>query len=478
MNARINPGPKRTEQLKEYQIAKYLYYILIRGYYIVLLILPYSVISFIARYILHPFIFKKETRFNKYLRSALLWLGGGLNRAVDYRAHLPIMRILLEYLKHNIEPIKRRSKPLVYLGWCVSPEFLRAFDVHYIIPEAYSVTGSWMGQDVSIHLLETVEAEGGSIESCSASKFGGGAYFTGQMPDPDIIVTSSHPCDSGVSFYPTVENLTGAPMFVLDTPYDTTEGAYRYFEKNLRSMIKFIEKNTGQKMDWNKLKASCEELNRTNFYLQELTAMTRAIPSPVSSQLLTVAWAMKLMGSGSPHLTEMARRMYEASKKRLERGEGWVKDEKIRVIWWDVPIAYISLYPWLEKEFGAMVVGGDLMGRCNTPYVDTSTEESMMLSLAKVHLHASMVRNVRGTYELFMDEFEQIISEYSGDCFIFVGHNGCKHGWGYGRIKKDVCKRMGMPALHMSSDYSDCRNTSEESLKKQITDFFVGNGLA
>jgi len=478
MNVRIDVRGKSTVALKRYRIIRYLYYVLIRGYYYALLLLPYGVLAVVMRYILHPFIFKKETRFNKYIRSALLWMGGWLQSAVDYRAHLPVMRVILDYLRHHIEPIKNRSKPLVYLGWCVSPEFLRAFDVHYIIPEAFSVMGSWLGQEISTHMLEVLESEGGSIESCSASKFGAGAYFTGQMPDPDLIVTSSHPCDSGVAFYPTLQNLAGVPMYVLDTPYGTDEDAYRYFAKNLRSMIQFIEKHTGQKINRGRLKSSCEELNKTNFYLQELTAMTRAIPSPVSSQQLTVAWAMKLMGSGSPHLTEMARIMYENAKARLERGQGWLKEEKIRVIWWDVPIAFISLYPWIEKEFGAMIVGGDLMGRCNTPYVDTSSEESMMLSLARVHLNASMVRNVRGTYELFMDEFEQIISEYSGDCFIFVGHNGCKHGWGYSRIKKDVCRRIGLPALHMSSDYSDCRNTSEESLKKQISDFFISNGLA
>ena len=478
MNVRINLRAKTVFELKEYRIVRYLYYVLIRGYYLALLLLPYGVISLVARYVLHPFIFNKETRFNKYIRSALLWMGGGLHKAADYRAHLPIMRIILDYLRHHVEPIKNRKKPLIYLGWCVSPEFMRAFDVHYIIPEAFSVTGSWLGRDVSNHMLEVLESEGGSIESCSASKFAAGAYFTRQMPDPDLIVTSSHPCDSGVSFYPTLQNVTRVPMYVLDTPYGDDEDSYRYFAENLRSMIRFIEKNTGQKIDWDRLRRSCEELNKTNFYLQELTAMTRAIPSPVSSQQLTVAWAMKLMGSGSPHLTEMARIMYENAKKRLDRGQGWLREERIRVIWWDVPIAFVSLYPWIEKEFGAMIVGGDLMGRCNTPYVDTSSEESMMLSLAKVHLNASMVRNVRGTQELFMDEFEQIIAEYSGDCFIFVGHNGCKHGWGYGRIKKDICKRIGLPALHMSSDYSDSRNTSEESLKKQISDFFIGNGLA
>ena len=125
MNVRINLRRKRSTTLKEYQIIRYLYYVLIRAYYYVLLVVPYPMIAFIGRYILHPFIINKETRFNKYIRSAFMWLGGGLIKTADYRAHRPMMRVILDYLRHHIDPIKDRKRPLVYLGWCVSPEFLR-----------------------------------------------------------------------------------------------------------------------------------------------------------------------------------------------------------------------------------------------------------------------------------------------------------------------------------------------------------------
>ena len=478
MNVKLNIYPKRKSvKLKPYMVAKYCYYILIRSYYYLITYIP-NLTSFFARYIIHPLIFKKETKYNKLVRSAFLWAGGGLISTSDYKAQRGGIKVLLDYLGGHVKPIKKKTKPVVYLGWCVSPEFLRAFDVYYIIPEAMSIAGSFMGQDITHHMLEVIEAEGGSMESCSASKIGAGAYLTNQLPPPDLIVTSSHPCDSGVAFYPTLQNLTKAPMYVLDTPYGKDEGSYEYYAHNIWGMIRFLEKHLNQKMNWEKLKEACEELNKTNFYLQELTEMGRAIPSPISGEVLTQSWAFKLMGSGSKHLTQSAKMMYENAKARIARGEGWAKNEKIRMIWWDVPIAFVNLYPWLEKEFGAVVVGGDLMGRCNTPYVDTSSEESIIQSMAKVHLSVSMARNVRGPYEYITDEFEQIIAEYSGDCFIFVGHNGCKHGWAASKMKKDICKRVGLPALFMSSDYADSRNTSEEALKKQLSDFFISNGLA
>jgi benzoyl-CoA reductase subunit B len=479
MNVRLHLYPNRKAvKLKPHAVAKYCYYILIRFYYYFITFVP-SLTALAARYIIHPLIFKKETIFNKRLRSAFLWVGGGLISARDYKAQRGGMRVMLDYLEGHIKPLnKKNKKPVVYLGWCVSPEFMRAFDAYYIIPEVISVAGSFMGQDVTHHILEVLEAEGGSMESCSASKIGAGAYFTQQLPSPDLIVTSSHPCDSGVAFYPTLQSLTKVPMYVLDTPYGRDEASYEYYARNIWGMIRFLETHLNQKMDWDRLKEACEELNKTNSYLQELTEMARAIPSPISGEVLTQSWAFKLMGSGSRHMTQCAKMMHDNAKARLERGEGWAKQEKIRIIWWDVPIAFVNLYPWLLKEFGAVVVGGDLMGRCNTPQVDISSEEGIINSMAKIHLNVSMARNVRGPYEFITDEFEQIIAEYSGDCFIFVGHNGCKHGWAASKMKKDICKRVGLPALFMSSDYADSRNMSEEALKKELSNFFISNGLA
>jgi len=116
--------------------------------------------------------------------------------------------------------------------------------------------------------------------------------------------------------------------------------------------------------------------------------------------------------------------MYENAKARLERGEGWAKREKIRIIWWDVPIAFVNLYPWLLKEFGAVVVGGDLMGRCNTPMSTPRLKKGIINSMAKIHLNVPWPRNVRGALRIITDEFEQIIAEYSA-IVLSSRHNGC-----------------------------------------------------
>lgn len=425
---------------------------------------------------LQPYSLRREKYLNKFFRSAFLIVGAGMLHQEDYRALRDGVHLVLDYLKisRNRRGVDRR--PVAWVGWCVSQEIFRAFDIDIVVPEVLSVVGSFKGQDSIAEMLTRAEAYGIPQESCSASKVAAAAYLENQVPKPDFIVGSSHPCDSGVSAYPTLQYLTSSPLFILDTPYWDDSDSYVYYEQNIREMISFIEEQMDAELDWEKLRIACEEENETNFYLQELTEMGRLRPCPMTVELLLLGWMFKLTGVGSPYLTKTVKAFYENACRRIDQGKGYHKRENIRIIWWDVPIAFANLFPWLEKQFGAITVA-DFIGRVHTPYIDTSSKESIIRDLAKAHLHVAMARNTRGPYEFITAEFERLIEEYSPDCCIFVGHTGCKHGAAASRIKRDICRRAKLPALFMNSDIMDNRMASEASIQRQIGDFFYSHGL-
>lgn len=424
-----------------------------------------------------PLFMNRETFFNRLIRSAFLIVGGGMLKREDNRELRRGIRVVLNYMKSSGKQSGSDGRPVVWNGWCVSHEILSTFDVHIVVPEAMSVIGSFKGEESVARLLEAAEAQGIPSESCSASRVAVGSLLLDQQPRPDLIITSSHPCDSGVSAYPAIQYLTGAPMYVLDTPYWDDDRSYGYYEKNLWGMIRFLEKHLNKKMNWDLLKKVCEQENWTNYYLGEMSEMGRAIPCPVSVNLLIMGWILKLLAVGSSDVTHAVKGFYENARKRFDEGRGYGNREDIRVLFWDVPIAFANLFPWLEKEFGAVVVT-DFIGRVNSPLIDISSEESMIRDLARVHLQVAMARNVRGPYEFITDEMERLIEEYSPDAMIFTGHNGCKHGSAVGSIKKNIVKRHGIPAVYMNTDIFDTRIASEDHIKRQITDFFRSSGLA
>ena len=353
----------------------------------------------------------------------------------------------------------------------------RVFDAVSYIPEALSIMGHHMGTDIPVSFIEAAENAGLPAESCSAGKAAIGAHLMGQAPPPDALLSSSHPCDSVVSSYQVLQYLTNAPLFTLDTPYWDDEGSYEYYAKNLLEMISFLEERLGRKMDWDRLKAVCETMNEANRHLCEYTEMAKAVPSPVNLTCLLLGWQHGVCMMGSERAPRYAKIIRDNAKKRLDAGRGFIKKQKIRVIWYDIPIAFHFLEPWLNRRFGAVTVA-DFMGRVSQVPIDTKSRETMLKGLARTHLNIAMARQCRGPAEFFTGELSRIIDEYSGDCFIFTRHQGCKTSYAMGKLIRDVCARAGLPALFLATDSFDKRCVNEEQVKQQISDFFRENNLA
>ncbi|MDD5711424.1 MAG: 2-hydroxyacyl-CoA dehydratase family protein [Smithellaceae bacterium] len=423
-----------------------------------------------------PLYEAKENYLNHMLRWSLLTLGAGVLPPEEITAYRMGLRAFIDNMKNAIAA-EKTGKPVVWVEWILSSEIVGAFDALPFNPETLNVFGNMSGRDVPPMLMEEAESAGFATEYCSAIKLTAGAYILGQSPQPTAILAGSHPCDTNVSAYQGIAHLTGAPVFYFDAPYWRDEESFNYYEKNMWDMIAFLEKNLHRKIDWDKLKEIVDNENKFNFYLHEICEMMRATPSPGSMISLLYAWVVRELAVGDPRGTDMARIMYETVKGRYEKGQGVVKKENIRVLWWNPPIAFFTyVFKWMEHEFGAVVVK-DFIGDVQVPQVDTTSEETMIHDLARNHLFLAMARQCHGPAEFITQELEKAIDEYQPDCVIFAGHAGCKHGWGAIGIIKDVLKRRGMPCLFMNMDIMDQRHATEEDIRRWITEFFRSNGF-
>lgn len=426
--------------------------------------------------IMGPAVPKREKHWNSGPRHSFSMLGGGLVSASDLAA----MRLVyLDYLDHMdaILNAEKSGKKVVWSEFNLSNELLRVFGAVTYVPEALSIMGHHMGTDVVVDFVAAAEKEGLPAEYCSAGKSAIGAHLLGQAPRPDLIVSSSHPCDSVVSSYQVLAYLTKAPLFTLDTPYWDNDECYAYYAKNLMELIGVLEETLEKKLDWDELKKTCETMNITNRYLSEYTEMAKADPSPVNLTCLLLGWQHGVCTMGSPRAAKYAKIIRDNAKKRLDDERGFIPNQKIRIIWYDIPIAFHFLEPWLNKTFGAVTVA-DFMGRVSQSEIDTQSRDTMLHGLAKAHLNIAMARQCRGPAEFFTGELSRIIEEYNGHCFIFTRHQGCKTSYAMGKLISDVCRRAGLPALFLATDSFDKRCVNEEQVKQQITDFFREYKLA
>ncbi len=419
----------------------------------------------------------RETWYNRKLRYGLLTVGGGLLPPDVLRAYGYGARAVMDNFREVIEA-DRKGEPIVWVEWILTAELLDAFDVTSFCSAAINVFGNIDGMATPSLIIEEAEKQGTPVEYCSAMKLDVGALLLGQIPRPTLAIAGSHPCDTNVSVAQTLEYLTGAPSFIFDIPYWKDEESFAYTERQVWDQIRFLEENLGKTIDWERLREVLERVNKFNFYLTEICEMHKAVPCPGTMINLGFSWVVREINVRSPHALAMARGLYEAVKKRDDRGVGVVKKERVRVLLWFPPIAFFTyLFKWMEHEFGAVIVA-DFIGQVSTVYIDTSSKETLVRDLARTQMNLAMGRQCHGPVEFITDEMERFFTEYRVDCMIFTGHQGCKHGWAAAKIIQDICRRRGMPALYLTIDIMDQRCLNEQALRNEITEFFRNHGWA
>lgn len=389
----------------------------------------------------------------------------------------PINTALKKYLENSFRAVETGDPPVAWLEWCISTDLILAFEAQPMCTEGLVALLLLLDAESNIMINDIGEEAGVPVEYCSASKNAVGACLSGQLPPPRCIVTSSHPCDSIVSSYQSIEYLTGAPTFRLDTPFWDDERSVDYYAGEIRRLIAFLEEQFKRKLDYDRLREVLTEVNRTNELMMEINEMYRVKPCPGTIVSTVLEWVGRVIGIGTPEITEASRRLHHITRQNVEAGRGTIKNEKIRVIWFDVPIPFYPLVVWMEETFGAVIVT-DVTTYMDTPMIDTSTEDTMVRGLASSYMNLAMARQFHGPVEYYTRDLERICEEYNGDCFIFAGHQGCKHSHASLRILKEYMKKIDMPLLILSCDIFDRRVTHEDKLKAQIEEFFISNGLA
>ena len=386
-------------------------------------------------------------------------------------------QVLIEAMKcalENLEAVVRASEEGRQLGWwmfCTSPELFYAFDVQ---PLCFDPTISGSG-DLIMLWNDTAVDMGFPADICTVAKASLGAIALGMVPKPDIIITSSHPCDAiitGYASYKRLPLLKDVPMFSLESPYVNGERAESYMVREFKSLIAFLEEQTGKQLDVDRLKGFVEESNRANEYWLEVADLERAFPAPHNFSLLGAATLAFWFGMALPQGTFAFKKLAEHLRKRVAEKKGGIPQEKIRVFWYDVfPTFAPTLATWMEQEWGANIVV-DLVSQCNYEPVDTSSLDSMLRGLGRKWWATPMARQHRGPVDFFTEDMVRLIMDYKIDCVIFPGHVGHKSVGSSMGMLREVCRDLGVPFLALECDVYDPRVTSEEVLRTQIEEFF------
>jgi benzoyl-CoA reductase subunit B len=401
------------------------------------------------------------------------------NQSPESQLTATLFKAMLETAQRIIAAAEK-GEPFIATSYGNAPELLVALDLPWY--PLLLVTYLPTRQPFILEEIDEAVRFGLGTDTCTLIRLGISNVQAGRVPLPTAFIGLLSPCDGASALHEAVAHdkyWRNIPTFCTDPPYRDNDLSIDFHAEELRRMVSFLEEHTGQKLNLDRLREVVEESNKQYELWAEYNKMRRAVPCPPAASKGAQAWnvAQNFM-VGDPRGTEWFRKLVRITEQQVREGKGYAPNERIRLLWFDVPPLWSSeLTKWLKEEWGACIVM-DMMGYASQTLIDTSTEESIFRGLAKRNLcELPMVRQVHGTADTLANDIVQLSKDYKIDCVIWPAHMGHKDGSASIGIMRQVCREIGVPFLALGLDLFDKRYTSIDHLKDKFSEFFEAMGL-
>lgn len=252
---------------------------------------------------------------------------------------------------------KTEGKPIAYTFIvCSYDEIIRAMDIVPVWTENYA--GICGAKRDAERFLERAESLNFSRSLCTYALCGLGfdqwREDLGQMPPdapwggqarPDVMLSSGQIlCDPRNKWYQAVQQyIPDVPIYNVGLPWPLYEDDVdlaevepyyiKYIVEELRGLVKFLEKHTGRKMDWDRLSELVDLGERTWNLIWETYELRRAIPTPMGTgdAMNTMVPMVFMLGTqeGYDFFVDLNKEL----KDKIARKEGVVENEKHRLLW-------------------------------------------------------------------------------------------------------------------------------------------------
>lgn len=384
------------------------------------------------------------------------------------------------YVKKSYEDAhkaKAEGKPVAWVASTFPVEMLLAMDVFPVWPENYASLCA--ARRVSVRLCEVAEGKGFSKDLCSYARCVIGSLFEkeeempeGGMPKPDFLVASTGACDTHFKWFQFVSRHFEVPLFLLDVPYNISGADSEHLERahvefyvsRLEELTDFLERQTGTKMDKEKLRETMALSDRTSQLWMEIQDYRRTIPTPMDARDAFSAVFFMLCVPGTQMAVDFYEKLRDEVKERAENRFGVIEDERYRLVWDNLPLWFDLRFFGYLNGLGAVVVAETFshvwMGRLDPSKPFESLAKKYLPNFANCGIDRRI------------DLIENLVRDFSVDGVILPTNWGCRMmSIGETIVKEQIYKRFGVPSLIIDTDSSDWRSYNETQVKRNVEVF-------
>jgi len=351
-------------------------------------------------------------------------------------------------------------------------EFFIPMGIAPLFNELYSTVVNMFSDD-NQEFMTIADGMGFPCYNCSYYRSFYAMIEVGAWPKPDMICYSSSPCDQTPKGQEGAARAMGVPSFGLDRPYKLfTPQAMAYWKKEHEEFVKFLEQQTGKKMDYDHLKEVAKlSYAATKLYI-EVNDLRAKIPTPLSAEASFAAMAAYRAWVGYPELVTFLTEFRDELKERVAKGLAAIPEERFRYICYSsLPFFDLGILGLLEQRYKAVNVM-DMLQWWREDGDWLFDPDDPVGSLAyRVSFHTSNL--LHGTMVDLAEEFRQAVIHTKPDCVIFFNNVGCRHYGGATLIGKDMIEReFGIPWTTVDVDVLDKTFTTKEKIADELEGFF------
>ncbi len=423
------------------------------------------------------------------------------------KRHLETTRKMKEMLPRFFMRMMERMFSNEPLAWCmvgVPPELLKAFDLLFEWPENFGTMCA--SRLVAPHFIEVAEGDGYSQELCSyvTNTMGYCKLFkeTGEAPEesplpggmgtPAMLLGSGFICEPRWKWFqsiatrffdvPVYSSDPLAPPWDIDPRDPRIENHYlTLLREDLAGQIAFMEKQTGKKLDLDRLREILALSHEALGYWRDTLALRKAIPCPMGSTDYFHSIIPQMYLVGDQEAVDFYREMYEEVKDRVDRKVGIVEEEKYRLIWFGLPPWFnMGIFNYLES-LGAVFAYESTYNVGDYFEVDLSDPLEAIVKrtwqrAVKMHDYGSETMPEICNPAVFggfsgSSLLEELVEDYSLNGAVMHLTRSCR-AVSFGEVHtRNRLARLGVPSLIFESDMADPRLWSDAQIKTRLHAF-------
>ena len=244
--------------------------------------------------------------------------------------------------------------------------------------------------------------------------------------------------------------------------------------EDVKECIRFIEKQTGEKWNWDSYFTAMKRFNtETDYELQKWEINKTAYPQLIGpSYELFRKWCYEMDGGLDPRTIKSCEKVNKILLKGYKNKEqAWHNKMRYRAITWSCPPHYYANFSnWLANSWGINVVV-EMESLNFTKHLNTSDETEALRDMARLYERMVMRRHTNGGYHNVVTELWRQCEAWNTGIVIMWQHVACKNMATVQGLLDEQGRELGLHLIWIPHDLMDPRTVSRRTMRDTVSSY-------